>query len=467
MTAANGGGDQRLEFGILGPLEVLRSGTRLKLGGRQQRAILGLLLCEAGQVVSIGRLADALWGEHLPAGFLTTVQTYISHLRALLEPDRARGAGGGVLVTEAGGGYRLHAPAGSVDAVLFEDLLGRGRAALEAHDPAEAAVLLDRALGLWRGEVLGDLADFGFVAAVAGRLQELRLSAMELRMEAELALGHHSTAVAELDRLVADHPLREGLHAERMLALYRSGRQSDALAAYRQLRATLAEELGIEPSPPLHALHSAVLAQDPALAWHPMALVPVAAVGGGIGTDEGHPGEATPAPRSPGMDQDVRPRRFLSIRLGGGSRRRLVALWVAAVLVVSGASIGAVVWLTRSRGSVTLAANSVGTVEPDGSISAAVKVGTDPSGMAYGGGSLWVANRSDSTVKRINPDTRRGRPRGTDRDCRRRVGDQLRRRHGQPDQHRHQQGGRGPDYGGNRAGGDRQRARRGLGCQQR
>jgi len=195
-------------------------------------------------------VADALWGEHLPTGFLTTVQTYIFHLRALLEPDRARGAGGGVLVTEAGGGYRLHPPAGSVDAVLFEDLLVRGRSALERQDPGEAVVLLDRALGLWRGEVLGDLADFGFVAPVAGRLQELRLSAMELRMEAELALGHHGTAVAELDRLVADHPLREGLHAERILALYRSGRQSEALAAYRQLRSTLQEELGIEPSRP-------------------------------------------------------------------------------------------------------------------------------------------------------------------------------------------------------------------------
>ena len=401
MTAAGSDGERRLEFGILGPLEVLRSGTRLKLGGRQQRAILGLLLCEAGQVVSIGRLADALWGEHLPTGFLTTVQTYIFHLRALLEPDRARGAGRGVLVTEAGGGYRLHASACTVDAVLFEDLLVRGQAALERKDPSEAVVLLDRALGLWRGEVLGDLADFGFVAPVAGRLQELRLSAMELRMEAELALGHHGTAVAELDRLVADHPLREQLHAERILALYRSGRQSDALAAYRQLRATLAEELGIEPSPPLHALHSAVLAQDPALAWQPAALLPVAAVGGGIGTDEAHAGEATLAPPAIGGDDDVRPGGFLR-SFGVGSRRRLVALWAAAVLVVSGGSIGALVWLAHSTNPVTLAANSVGAVEADGSISAAVPVGTDPSGVAYGGGALWVANRSDGTVSRIN-----------------------------------------------------------------
>ena len=401
MTAAGSDGEQRLEFGILGPLEVLRSGTRLKLGGRQQRAILGLLLCEAGQVVSIGRLADALWGEHLPSGFLTTVQTYIFHLRALLEPDRARGAGSGVLVTEAGGGYSLHAPAGSVDGVLFEDLLVRGQAALESQDPGEAVVLLHRALGLWRGEVLGDLADFGFVAPVAGRLEELRLSAMELRMEAELELGHHGTAVAELDRLVADHPLREGLHAERILALYRSGRQSEALAAYRRLRSKLAEELGIEPSPPLHALHSAVLAQDPALAWQPMALAPVAAVGSGIGTDENHASEATLAPPTIGGDDDVRPSGFLS--RFAGSRRRLVAFCAGAVLVDAGGSIGAVVWRSHPASLATLPANSVGAVEPDGSISAAVPVGTNPSGIAYGGGALWVANGSDGRVSRIDP----------------------------------------------------------------
>jgi YVTN family beta-propeller protein len=404
MTAADSDGGQRLEFGILGPLEVLRSGARLKLGGRQQRAILGVLLCEAGQVVSIGRLADALWGEHPPSGFLTTVQTYIFHLRELLEPDRARGAGNRILVTEAGGGYRLQAPAGSVDGLLFEDLLVRGRAALERQDPGEAEVLLDRALGLWRGEVLSDLADYGFVAPVAGRLQELRLLAMELRMEAELALGHHSTAVAELDRLVADHPMRERLHAERILALYRSGRQSDALAAYRQLRAMLREELGIEPSPPLDALHRAMLAQDPALAWHPPALAPVAAVGSGIGADEVHAGEATLAPPSLGGDDDVRPSGFLS-RFRGGSRRRLVALWASAVLVAISGSIGASVWLAHPTAAATLAANSVGAVEPDGSISAAVSVGTDPVGLASGGRSLWVASRSDGRVARLDPGT--------------------------------------------------------------
>ena len=233
MTAENSGGEQRLECGILGPLEVVGGGARLRLGGRQQRAILGLLLCEAGQVVSTGRLADALWGEQLPASYLTTVQTYIFHLRELLEPGRARGEVSGVLVSEPGGGYRLHVAKGSVDARLFEELLTQGTAALEGGDPAQALGLFDRALGLWRGEVLGDLADFAFVAPVAGRLHELRLAAMESRMEAELALGHHGAAVAELDRLVAEHPLRERLHAERILALYRSGRQSDALGAYR------------------------------------------------------------------------------------------------------------------------------------------------------------------------------------------------------------------------------------------
>ncbi len=134
--------------------------------------------------------------------------------------------------------------------MLFEDLVARGTAALDGRDAGQAVILFDRALALWRGEVLADLPEFGFVAPIAGRLQELRMSALESRMEAELLLGHHGAAVAELDRLVADNPLRERLHAERILALYRSGRQSDALGAYRQLRTMLHEELGIEPSPP-------------------------------------------------------------------------------------------------------------------------------------------------------------------------------------------------------------------------
>jgi len=394
---------ERLEFGVLGPLEVLRSRTRLPLGGRQQRAILALLLCEAGRVVSIGRLADALWGEHPPAGFLTSVQTYIFHLRELLEPDRphgaaghARGAASHVVVTEPGGGYRLHVEDGSVDAVLFEDLTAKGSAALEGHDPAQAVALFDRALALWRGDVLADLAEFGFVAPIAGRLQELRISALELRIDAELVLGHHGKAVAELDRLVAEHPLRERFHAERILALYRSGRQSDALGAYRQLRTLLHEELGIEPSPPLQVLHRAVLAQEPAIAWDPPPSAPVPMVGSGPATenDQIGPGQA-PVP----IRREVDTRPVVSVR------RKVTGAWAVAALVAMGALTTAIVKLSGLAGHETLAANSVGALELDGSIAAAVQVGTNPAGLAFGGGALWVANRSDGTVWRIDPRT--------------------------------------------------------------
>lgn len=398
MTAEGDGGG-RLDFGLLGTLEVLRSGTRVPLGGRQQRAILALLLCEAGTVVSIGRLADALWGEYPPAGFLTTVQTYIFHLRELLEPHRARGETARVVVTEPGGGYRLAVADGSVDAVLFEGLVARGVATMEEQDAGQAVGLFDRALALWRGDVLADLAEFGFVAPVAGRLQELRMSALESRVEAELLLGHHGTAVAELDRLVADHPLRERLHAELILALYRSGRQSDALGAYRDLRALLHEDLGIEPSPPLQVLHRAVLAQDPALAWLPIPAIPatpVAEVGDGRATAGTQAGSRQQAPAAL-VGQVDEPRR--------GFGRRMVGTWATVVLVALGGLTTAIVAPSRSTGPGTLAANSIGAVEMDGSITAAVPVGTNPVGLAYGGGALWVANRSDGTVLRIDPRT--------------------------------------------------------------
>jgi YVTN family beta-propeller protein len=403
MTTENSGGEQRLEFAILGPLEVVRGGARLRLGGRQQRAILGLLLCEAGRVVSTGRLADALWGEQLPAGYLTTVQTYVFHLRELLEPGRERGAPGQVLVSEPGGGYRLHVAKGRLDAKLFEELLAQGTAALEGGDSAQALGLFDRALGLWRGEVLGDLADFAFVAPVAGRLQELRLAAMESRMEAELALGHHGAAVAELDLLVVEHPLRERLHAERILALYRSGRQSDALGAYRALRSLLHEELGIEPSPPLHELHRAVLAQDPVLAWHPTT-TPAGAPGDGheAGGDQG--GSARAAAPGVLVPDGSQPGSFRG-RFGGVLGRRAVVVWAGVVLVATAGSVATVVWLSGPNGAGTLAANSVGTVESDGSISAAVRVGTNPVGLAVGGGAVWVADRSDGKVSRIDSAT--------------------------------------------------------------
>ncbi|HEY7146981.1 MAG TPA: AfsR/SARP family transcriptional regulator [Streptosporangiaceae bacterium] len=176
------------QFGILGPLEVWRSGQAVPLGGPRQRAVLALLLLEANRVVSMDRLAEDVWGGHPPEGWVTTLQTYVSHLRQTLEPDRARGGAGAVLVTR-GRGYVLRVDRGHLDAAVFEDGFTEGRAALEAGRHAEAAGTLGQALGLWRGPVLADLDGYAFTRPEAARLEELRLAAVEARIDADLALG--------------------------------------------------------------------------------------------------------------------------------------------------------------------------------------------------------------------------------------------------------------------------------------
>jgi DNA-binding SARP family transcriptional activator len=240
-----------------------------------------LLLLEANRVVSMDRLAEDLWDGQPPEGWVTTLQTYVFHLRRVLDPDRARRVAGDVLLTR-GRGYLLRVNREHLDAALFEDGFTAGRAALDTGQYAEAAGTLREALDLWRGQVLADLADYAFTRPEAARLGELRLAALEARIDADLALGRHDTLTAELEHLVAEHPLRERLHGQLMLALYRCGRQAEALAAYQRARDLLADQLGIDPGEPLQRLHLSVLAHDPALDWHesqrarPTALAPVA-----------------------------------------------------------------------------------------------------------------------------------------------------------------------------------------------
>ncbi|HYV77211.1 MAG TPA: AfsR/SARP family transcriptional regulator, partial [Streptosporangiaceae bacterium] len=216
------------DFGILGPLEVSRCGSVVPLGGPRQRAVLALLLLEANRVVSLDRLAEDVWGGHPPDGWVTTVQIYVSHLRQALEPARARGAAGDVLVTR-NPGYLLRVNREQLDATRFQDGFAAGRTALEEGRYAEAAGTLRQALGLWRSGVLADLADYAFTRPEAARLEDLRLAAVEARIDADLALGRHDTLTAELEQLVAEHPVREQLHGQLMLALYRGGRQAGAL----------------------------------------------------------------------------------------------------------------------------------------------------------------------------------------------------------------------------------------------
>jgi predicted ATPase/DNA-binding SARP family transcriptional activator len=245
-----------VEFRILGPLGVAEDGHPISLGSGRQRALLAVLLLHRNQVVTADRLIDELWGER-PAGTAANlVQVYVSRLRKALGKER--------LVT-SGSGYVLRVDEGALDLDEFERLAEQGRRALEDGEAARAAELLQEALALWRGPALPDVVFEGIAQAEVGRLEELRLAVLEERIEAELGCGHHAVLVGELEALVAEHPFRERLRGQLMLALYRSGRQAEALELYRQTRRTFVEELGLEPGPALQELEHAMLAQDPFL----------------------------------------------------------------------------------------------------------------------------------------------------------------------------------------------------------
>jgi predicted ATPase/DNA-binding SARP family transcriptional activator len=250
-----GGGESPVvEFGILGPVQAVRDGQELGLGGPKPRAVLALLLVAAGRVVPAERLVEELWGDSAPSAAAGTLRAHVSRLRTLLRPDAA--------LIARGGGYALAAEPGQLDAGRFERLLGAGREALERGEAAAAAGRFREALGLWRGRALADVTDVEPLAREGARLEELRLLAVEGRVEADLALGLAAEVAGELEGLVAEHPVRERLWRLLVLALYRSGRQADALAAYQRARAMLAEELGIEPGEELRQLEQAVLRQE-------------------------------------------------------------------------------------------------------------------------------------------------------------------------------------------------------------
>ena len=241
-----------MEFGLLGPLEVRGGDGPLRLPARKQRALLALLLLHANRVVARERLIDLLWGEAPPESAVKALQVYVSQLRKLLPA--------GILVTRAPG-YLLEVEPKAVDLLRFERLVAEARAA----DPARASSLLAEALGLWRGPPLAEFREEPFARVEARRLEDLRLAALEERIEADLALGRHAELVGELEALVGEDPHRERLRGQLMLALYRSGRQADALAAYQDARAVLLEELGLDPGDELQRLEKAILVHDPSL----------------------------------------------------------------------------------------------------------------------------------------------------------------------------------------------------------
>jgi WD40 repeat protein/DNA-binding SARP family transcriptional activator len=247
-----------LKVRVLGPLEVLSNGAGVRLGGPKQRMVLALLTAEVGKSVSVDTLIDGVWGDEPTAGARSTLQTYVSNLRAAI----------GDVIVRDDGGYRLVADPENVDAVEFEQAVERATALVEA-DPAEAAQRLRAALALWRGHPYADVPGPFPLELEARRLEELRLRAVEMRIEAELALGRHAPLIAELEVLCEEFPIYERFRAQHMLALYRSGRQSEALRGYQKTRTYLAEELGLEPSAQLQELERRILNHDPSLLLEP------------------------------------------------------------------------------------------------------------------------------------------------------------------------------------------------------
>ncbi len=256
-TGAPAGDQRSLELALLGPFEVRQAGEALELGGVRPRALLALLALRRGSVVSSDKIVDELWGESPPPTARHMVEVYVSKLRKLVSGD--------VLVTLSPG-YLLRADPEQVDIARFERLFAEGQEVLARGEATMATARLGEALALWRGPALVDFAYEPFAQTEIVRLEELRLLAEEQRIEAELALGNAPELIGGLEQLIAAAPFRERLRGQLMLALYRAGRQADALAAYAAARETLVEQLGIEPGPELRQLERAILGQEEWLA---------------------------------------------------------------------------------------------------------------------------------------------------------------------------------------------------------
>jgi YVTN family beta-propeller protein len=363
------------DYRILGPVEVSAEGRVIEIGGPRLRRLLAILLLHANEPVSRGTLVHDLWGDEPPAGAQGSLEVYISRLRKAL--------GSPVLVTRPGA-YCLKIDDGQLDAHRFERLVGRGRSELAAGEPGPAAASLRAALELWRGPALGNLASEPFAQVEAPRLEELRLGATEDRIDADLALGRHADVTGELEALVAVHPLRERLHGQLMLALYRGGRQAEALAAYRAARQMMVRELGLEPGPALQRLERAILRQD-------RALDPPATTAGPA-RDPVPPSPAPPSLAPAGGAPRPRPRR-----------PRVAALAAAgAGILAAGLLIG---FRGPAAGQATLAGAS-GLVAVDTAsdqLVHATRLAGAPGAVSGGSGSVWVADPSEGKVSRVDP----------------------------------------------------------------
>lgn len=355
-------GPRGLRFQLLGRLEAYRDGVEVDLGPRKQRAVFALLLLNANRVVPTERLIDDLWGDSPPSTARATLQVYVAGLRKALAND-------GAALRTRPPGYVLELEPGALDIERFARLRAEAH---EAGDDERRAVLLHEALTLWRDAPLAELGTEPFFASTAAQLEQLRLAALEERIDADLALGRHASLVPELDALVAEHPYRERLRAQLMLALYRSGRQADALDSYRSGRRVLQEDLGLEPGKELRELEAAILQQDEALS---LGRRPVS-------------GDSW------------------SARVGGA--RGTLAIIVVVIGLVA-LALGTAALLSRGEASLTVPPNSIGVIDPKTNRVVAVvhAGGIRPGPVAVGAGSLWVGNIEDKTLTRIDLATRR------------------------------------------------------------
>jgi YVTN family beta-propeller protein len=347
-----------VEFCVLGPVEARDDGRKVPLGGPKQRALLAILLLHGNEAISRDRLIDGLWGARPPATAAHTLDNYVLRLRKALGDER---------LVRRPPGYMLHLDPGELDLDRFERLLHEGREQLARGDAPRARASLGAALDLWRGQALADLLYEPFGNEESERLEERRLHALEERLEADLQLGRNSELVPELEILRRKHPFRERLLGQLMLALYRCGRQAEALAAFQTARQQLAEELGLEPGPQLQELQRQVLAQDPNL--------------------------DLPRAKSGGAERRRRP-----------SRPRVIAAAVAAAAVVVGTAIGIVLDTGGASAPNVGPASSgiVGLSSASGSLASRVSLDNAPTAIAADNGSLWLATPSAGAVSRID-----------------------------------------------------------------
>lgn len=347
-----------VEARILGPLEIVVDGERVDVRGGKQRELLAILLVHASEIVSSDRLIESLWHDNPPPSALKTLQALVSRLRSDL------GSASDALET-LGYGYRLVVEPERLDAEAFRAGAEEGRRALARGEAEKAAETLRAALALWRGPALAEFRYQDFAQGEIARLEELRLAVQEERIAADLELGRHQELVVELEELVAEHPLRERLRGQLMLALYRSGRQAEALASYDEGRRALAEELGLEPSEALQQLQRQILAHDPSL--------------------------AAPEPA----------RR---LRISPRSRVPLLAAALGAVLLA--VAVGAALQRGLGGDEEVRAAGALALDPESGEVVARVPLGTAPSAVAVGEGSVWVVDADDRTVSQVDAETR-------------------------------------------------------------